>query len=113
MENKNIDFASVDQFKIACEDFIEEFRAKCARKYSNLKMLNVCFAVIWVFLNKVSEQGHIGENFIKLTEELLATEFLAIFKSTKWDMLTNEKEGLLLMISMLTNFFLKHNVKSD
>ena len=35
MKAQNIDLSSVEKFKIAIEDFIEEFRAKCERKNSN------------------------------------------------------------------------------
>lgn len=59
MEAKKIDFTNESKLQIACEDFIEEFKTKfSAGAYSlssSPKMLNLCFAVLWVFLNKLVE----------------------------------------------------------
>ena len=42
---------------------------------------------------KISEEGEeIDSKFKEPLEELLATEFLQIFKETRWEMFYNERE---------------------
>lgn len=80
-------------------------------------MLNLCFSVLWVFLMSASEQGQgsvaIDSEFREQIECLLARDFLRIFAVTRWEMLVNERETQLLMISMLVNFFIKQNIMVD
>ena len=112
MEENHIDFCSEEKFRIACEDFLEEFKARLDRKNSNQKMLNLSFAVLWVFLNKIVEN-----NFESVTREeielSLAREFLAIFEESDWAVFSLERETSLLIVPMLVNFFIKHGVMSS
>lgn len=90
MKMQQIDLNRADKFQIAIEDFIEEFRAKCERRYSNQKMLNLCFAVLWVFLMHIADnpgQFSGDEQFSSLIEKELAQSFLGVLKTTDWSTL--------------------------
>ena len=113
MEMKKIDFSCTRQFKIACEDFLEEFRAMCLRKNSNSRMLNVCFAVLMVFLTKNSVQQNISEELRTVVDSFLAKEFIQIFSNTPWEKFVGERETLLLIVSSLAKFLLKNNLATD
>ena len=75
-------------------------------------MLNLCFAVLWIFLSKVVEN-----NFIDLSKDAieanLAREFLQIFEESDWAVIGQERETALLIVAMLTNFFMKYAIMKD
>ena len=76
-------------------------------------MLSLCFAVLWIFLNKLASNGLDGRPGREEITENLAVEFLEIFSNANWSVLCHERESTLLIVAMLTNFFLSHNIMRE
>ena len=121
MEDKSIDLGSLCQFKMACEDFTEQLRAKLEKKSAaSAKLLNVSFAVLFVFLSKLAETpstnsttSKIPDDFRQVIEQSLANDFFAILAQTPWEMFSSERETQFLLCSILTKFFLKHEISFE
>ena len=72
----------------------------------------MCFAVLWVFLTKLSERALLHENcFKEPLEKILARGFFQAFSTPQWDLFAQERETVLLISAMLVHFFVKNSIE--
>lgn len=77
-------------------------------------MLNVSFAVLFVFLkNIIDENGTINADLKTVLEIILVGEFFEIVGQSSWEMFSSERETQLLIISILAKFLLKHEIATE
>lgn len=75
-------------------------------------MLNVSFAVLFVFLKNLTELSgaKISADSKQIIETTLVCEFFELVGQSSWEMFNSERETQLLIISILAKFLLQNEI---